>query len=225
MDEINSTPTKRCTKCGETKPADTEHFHARNRSPDGLRSVCKRCRAEEYAANPEPGREYARKRYEKDPAALRAAIAAWRMENPEKVREMNRSWYLRNTEKREAYNAAWRAENPEKAKSASRQRGKKYYLKNKDKDREKTATRRARKAGAGGGLSRGIRKRLFLAQEGRCAYCRVELGESAHLDHIIPLSKGGAHSDGNVQLLCPQCNLSKGAKMPEEFIKYREAHA
>ena len=30
------------------------------------------------------------------------------------------------------------------------------------------------------------------------------------LDHIVPISKGGAHLYSNVQLLCRQCNVNKG---------------
>lgn len=36
---------------------------------------------------------------------------------------------------------------------------------------------------------------------------------SASLDHVIPLSKGGAHTYENVQLAHLTCNLSKGAKL------------
>ncbi len=38
----------------------------------------------------------------------------------------------------------------------------------------------------------------------------------AHLDHIIPLSKGGEHTASNVQPLCAECNLKKGAKILNE---------
>lgn len=33
---------------------------------------------------------------------------------------------------------------------------------------------------------------------------------SASLDHVIPLSKGGTHTEKNVQLSHLHCNLSKG---------------
>lgn len=33
------------------------------------------------------------------------------------------------------------------------------------------------------------------------------------LDHVVPISKGGAHSYDNTQCLCRQCNLSKGARL------------
>lgn len=35
-----------------------------------------------------------------------------------------------------------------------------------------------------------------------------------HVDHIVPISKGGDEWDlDNLQLTCPRCNLSKGDKM------------
>ena len=44
-----------------------------------------------------------------------------------------------------------------------------------------------------------------------------ELGTDAHIDHILPLSRGGENVDDNAQLLCPYCNLSKGSKTMEEW--------
>lgn len=35
-----------------------------------------------------------------------------------------------------------------------------------------------------------------------------------HVDHIMPLSKGGAHSESNLQLATASYNLRKGAKLP-----------
>lgn len=37
------------------------------------------------------------------------------------------------------------------------------------------------------------------------------------LDHIIPLRKGGDHSDGNLVACCHWCNWSKGDRTPEEW--------
>lgn len=33
------------------------------------------------------------------------------------------------------------------------------------------------------------------------------------LDHVIPLSKGGSHTEGNVRLACFACNMKKGSKL------------
>lgn len=52
----------------------------------------------------------------------------------------------------------------------------------------------------------------------KCYWCgRVTSRENRHIDHIIPLSRGGAHAAHNLACSCPVCNTSKRAKMPEEF--------
>jgi 5-methylcytosine-specific restriction endonuclease McrA len=37
-------------------------------------------------------------------------------------------------------------------------------------------------------------------------------GVIMHIDHIVPLAKGGKNELDNLQLLCGKCNLKKGAK-------------
>ena len=64
-------------------------------------------------------------------------------------------------------------------------------------------------------ISRHIPQEVKLAvwqrDQGRCVQC----GAMSYLeyDHIIPHSKGGANTVGNVQLLCRQCNLQKGDRI------------
>lgn len=86
------------------------------------------------------------------------------------------------------------------------------------------ANRDARKRGTpGNGLTAGIRKRLWFLQKGKCAACYARLKteglQKYHLDHIEPLALGGPHCDANVQLLCPGCNVRKGATPPVEFMQ------
>lgn len=50
-----------------------------------------------------------------------------------------------------------------------------------------------------------------------CSYCGTGPLESWHIDHIIPWSRGGGHSLENLCVSCASCNLSKGAKTPEEW--------
>ena len=84
--------------------------------------------------------------------------------------------------------------------------------------------RRARMLGQMGTTSPDIEALLMERQKGRCvaAGCSASFAKTGHhLDHIIPLAKGGLHDDTNLQLLCPTCNLQKSAHMPEEFARRR----
>jgi 5-methylcytosine-specific restriction endonuclease McrA len=49
-----------------------------------------------------------------------------------------------------------------------------------------------------------------------CVYCG---GAFEHIDHYVPLSKGGEHTLDNVRPSCRSCNLTKNNKMPEDFLK------
>jgi hypothetical protein len=50
----------------------------------------------------------------------------------------------------------------------------------------------------------------------RCAYCDAP---AEHLDHVEPLSKGGADAERNMLPACAPCNLSKGAKTLAEWAE------
>jgi 5-methylcytosine-specific restriction endonuclease McrA len=38
--------------------------------------------------------------------------------------------------------------------------------------------------------------------------------ENFHVDHIVPICKGGEHTYANVQPAHPICNISKGGALP-----------
>lgn len=56
------------------------------------------------------------------------------------------------------------------------------------------------------------------AERSSCLYCgcRLAIGEKV-LDHMDPLSKGGAHDASNLVVACKKCNTRKAAK---EFVKW-----
>ena len=104
----------------------------------------------------------------------------------------------------------WREANPEKCREIGR---------------ENSRRRRARKLDQLGTVTR-TAAGILKAQGDRCAapgcHRRIKLVDS-HLDHIVPLASGGFHDDANLQVLCADCNLSKGAKDPFEFARSRGA--
>jgi 5-methylcytosine-specific restriction endonuclease McrA len=64
--------------------------------------------------------------------------------------------------------------------------------------------------------------KILESQEFRCVYCKANLRKvKRHIDHIVPLSRGGSCDRGNIQYLCAPCNLSKGHMDPIEFARRR----
>jgi hypothetical protein len=56
-----------------------------------------------------------------------------------------------------------------------------------------------------------VKLHVWARDGGACARCGSRKG--LQFDHIIPLAKGGADVEGNIQILCQQCNLKKADKI------------
>jgi hypothetical protein len=62
---------------------------------------------------------------------------------------------------------------------------------------------------------------VFYASDGLCHLCGLPCDPTDwHLDHIIPLSKGGAHSFRNTAPAHPSCNVAKGARDVPSVLGY-----
>ncbi len=141
--------------------------------------------------NPEKWREYDRLQYERDPEKARALSLDWRNRNINRARKSLRRW---------------KAENPERVIQQAL---------------VDTARRRARKRAAPGNHTLADIDRLIELQRGRCAHpgCRKSIRSVRHVDHIKPLVLGGSNGPENLQLLCPEHNMAKGAKDPMVFAQ------
>lgn len=199
----NSHATKICRKCKTEKTA--AEFHKSKINKDGLMSYCAKCRN-----------------------AHASAIRS------DEIRAKERARYNANHDKRRAYSNAWQLANNEKVKQYS----KKYYENNKDKCRKSTEIwknnhierrreikrlaqnrRWARYHRASGVYTETDINKLFEAQRKKCAICKTSIINKYHIDHVVPLSKGGSNDKDNLQLLCPLCNIRKGAKDPILFMQ------
>ena len=88
----------------------------------------------------------------------------------------------------------------------------KWRAKNKTKKAEYASARRAREMT---GAKIIIPKDLKRLSRLPCAYCGAT--EKLELDHIVPLSRGGIHSIGNVTVACRSCNASKNNRLLTEW--------
>lgn len=147
----------------------------------------------------------------------RASAAAWAKANPEKVRARNAAWYAANRCGEKARTDAWRAANLDRNKASAAA----WAKANSESRRIHRQNREARKRENGGTLSKGLARRLFVLQRGKCPCCNLPLGTDYHLDHIIPISMGGPNIDANIQLLRQSCNKQKHAKHTVEFMQQR----
>ena len=59
--------------------------------------------------------------------------------------------------------------------------------------------------------------RQLESQMGRCWWCGAQCKKQYHIDHLIPLDRGGHNNPSNIVISCPHCNLSKSDKLPDEF--------
>jgi len=106
---------------------------------------------------------------------------------------------------------------PEEKRLRKLVRSKAYREKNKDKVLMWNRLRRHKERAAGPMPHRFELGLLICRQDGKCVYCS-DLLTKFHVDHRTPVSRGGGNDILNLQLLCPACNMRKGAKTHEEFV-------
>lgn len=55
-----------------------------------------------------------------------------------------------------------------------------------------------------------------------CVYCLKSCEDNWHLEHKIPLCRGGLNVIDNLTIACPTCNLQKARKTDKEFININQ---
>ncbi len=142
----------------------------------------------------------AKRRYDLNPdkgrAKQRETMRRRRLNRPADVAAAKLRDYNKHTAKRLATVKAWRVANPDRvAANALKSR----------------ARRRSRMADVF--IETVVPRRVFERDGWLCGICGINVEKKdASLDHIIPISKGGAHSYANTQTSHLRCNISKGAR-------------
>jgi len=184
--------------------------------------------------NLERVQEYNRCYYAKNLEREKERVRRWRAKNPEKVSEYKDKWAKNNPQKANGIKKRWAKNNPEKVRDTIKkyrmaniekivEYRRKYTKENLEKAREKCHRRRVLKLQLP--YEKIDHKLVWERDGGICQICKDSTRpvsfEEMHLDHIIPLSKGGHHVYGNVQAAHAHCNLVKSNKILGE-VNYAE---
>lgn len=210
---------KKCPKCGEIK--DVGEFYKNNSRKDGFASWCKDCSNESHKkyveSNKESIRKYDREQYWENPEKHREQRRKSNKVNSEKIKIAAKEHYEKNKEEIAKKNKVYHLKNKEHRNETSRQR---YKLKSEEYKHRARERKQKIKEVADGSVTIEFEREMYALQNGRCGYCGCDLEESGkHLDHILPISRGGLHTANNVHWVCPTCNLDKKDKTEEEWLK------
>jgi 5-methylcytosine-specific restriction endonuclease McrA len=164
------------------------------------REECIRKRIEQRRRSPEKDRQAAARSRERNRDKARERTAEWRRKNPEWDRQNARRYYCEHREECIRKKIEWQRQNRTRVA---------------EWNRAFDSSRRAARHQAIGKITGKDIRRLLQEQNEKCAICKEVFPPAGtrnryHLDHIVALSRGGANDRGNVQLLCPACNMRKG---------------
>lgn len=183
-------PQKPCTgPCGGVLPATAEYF---SRQGSELKSMCKACTKEYYKA------------YSALPEVRQ------RIQEHEKEDRANPEFQKRRKERRDLPDV----------KAHKQKYNKEYRSTPESRERYKALeqNRRARKRAVGGTHTHEQIREQYDRQKSKCYYCikKIAWGKH-HIDHVIPLSRGGSNDISNLVIACQKCNLTKHNRLPHEW--------
>lgn len=145
----------------------------------------------------------------------------WNKDNPERRKEIQARYRAKHAEKiREArlskkdeaaaYHREWRKLNPEKVTKYR----KSWRERHPDELQLLGSIRRAKMRGI-----KIVKEDIHNWYSKECGVCDNLIEGKFHIDHIVPLSRGGLHVVTNLQLAHPSCNTRKHNKLPSEMLE------
>ncbi len=176
------------------------------RNPQAVKDAKRRYRESHREELRLKNRAYAAKRYVTDPAYAEKSRAKSRALDPDVKKARAKAVYAKYAEARREYAVAYR-------------KLKRPWLT--DESRILVANGQARRRARIRGLETEAVDRLVVYERdgGRCHLCNKTVSRhNFHIDHLIPISKGGSHTYANVALAHPRCNMRRGnGRLPAQL--------
>ena len=181
------------------------------------------CRKKYYAdksrewrnSNIERSLELERKSRAKNAEAIRRRVREDRKNNPDRHRVYEQTKRARHMDRITSYNKKYYRENKEQLSEANRE----WRSNNLNRIRANSLKRKTIKRGA---FVEDVDPKILLeTHSGKCGICNGDIPHGVeythplylHVDHIVPLSKGGEHSYANTQPTHASCNMQKKDKL------------
>jgi len=188
---------KHCCKCKDF----TDDFNKNKSKADGLSTECRKC-TKVYLENYRQQQDYKEKQKE--------YMKEYREDNKEDLAAKHKIYIGNNKEADIKRKSDWYQKNSDKVKKRI------YSYKDEHKDQYRLYANKRIASKKTVMVENFTFDNIIEKYGDKCVYCS---GIFEHIDHYVPLSKGGEHTLENVRPSCARCNLTKNNKMPEDFMK------
>jgi len=198
---------KKCNRCKVEYPKSAKYFCRDKSKRDGYRTLCKKCVKEYKELNKEKvdlyQKEYHKKYYKDNRQVILSRMTEYYESNQDKVLSYHKEYYEKNKEELKEKQRKYIIDNRE-----SVLEGKKVYHRNNlDKAHAARLRRKARVRLSPHDFTSSDRNRILKDFNDSC--CLSGESEDIHMDHVLPLCKGGGTVVGNIVPLSGKLNLSK----------------
>jgi len=158
-----------------------------------------------------------RRTYERERARKRRQAET--PDQREKRLAQGKNWYAANKKEKQQANKAWKQANSDRNRELDRNSYHANVEERRLSARIYQSHKRADKNSAFGSYTSEEADWLYDSQHGLCYYCGVRLVDY-HIDHMLPLTRGGTNFLENLCCACPECNISKGQMTSSEYREY-----